>query len=44
MAALVGVLVFHEPMSPTLGAGILCVLGAVLLLRERAPAREEAGP
>ena len=44
VAALVGVLVFREPMSPTLGAGILCILGAVLLLRERAPAREEAGP
>ena len=44
VAALVGVLVFREPMSPTLGTGILCILGAVLLLRERAPAREEAGP
>ena len=42
VAALVGVLVFREPMSPTLGVGILCILGAVLLLRERAPEKEEA--
>ena len=42
VAALVGVLVFREPMSPTLGAGILCILGAVLLLRERAPKNQEA--
>ena len=38
VAALVGALAFHEPMSPWVGLGILCVLGAVLLLRER-PAR-----
>ena len=35
VAALVGTLAFHEPMSPWVGLGILCVLGAVLLLRER---------
>lgn len=39
VAALVGALAFHEPMSPWVGLGILCVLGAVLLLRER-PARD----
>ena len=39
VAALVGTLAFHEPMSPWVGLGILCVLGAVLLLRER-PARD----
>ena len=39
VAALVGTLAFHEPMSPWVGLGILCILGAVLLLRER-PARD----
>ena len=34
VAALVGTLAFHEPLSPWVGLGILCILGAVFLLRE----------
>ena len=43
VAALVGVLAFHEAMSPAMGLGILCILGAVLLLRERAPKNGKEG-
>ena len=51
VAALVGILAFREPMSPGVGLGILCILGAVLLMgtpaadrpgKERM--RQDAGP
>ena len=33
VAALVGILAFHESMSPTVGVGVLAILAAVVLLR-----------
>ena len=33
MAAVVGILVFHESMSPTVGVGVVSILAAVVLLR-----------
>ena len=51
VAALVGILAFREPMSPGVGLGILCILGAVLLMGTPAADRtgkermkQDAGP
>ena len=51
VAALGGILAFREPMSPGVGLGILCILGAVLLMGTPAADRtgkermkQDAGP